>query len=73
MYPEGVEPSASSFGKDVAVPTTIEGWAALQGVEPVIDYDAFVGHPSPEDETDAEFALMLRQWRSEGNSQSPAR
>jgi len=35
-------------------------------VAPVDDFDALLGHPSPEDESAEEFAAMLRSWRREG-------
>jgi hypothetical protein len=47
--------------------------AACQGVRPVTDFDALLGHPSIEDETVEEFAAMLREWRREGASPAPRR
>jgi len=49
----------------------LEELAARQGVGPVTDFDALLGHPSAEDESADEFAVMLREWRREGAS--PAR
>ncbi len=74
MYPKSVETSAANLGnRRPAEPSTIEELAALQGVSPVTDFDSFLGHPSPDDETDEEFAAMLREWRSEGSTQKPRR
>lgn len=40
--------------------------AAHQGIRPVMDFEALLGHPSAEDESAEEFAAMLRKWRREG-------
>jgi hypothetical protein len=45
---------------------SFEELAARQGVQPVTDFDALLGHPSAEDESVEEFAAMLREWRREG-------
>jgi hypothetical protein len=69
-----MEISTANAGKlPLAEPATIEEWAALQGVLPVTDYLAFLGHAAPEDETEEEFAEMLRQWRSEKPSPKRSR
>ena len=74
VYPEDMETPAADIKKRSPVePTTIEEWAALQGVVPVTDFKSFLGHPSPEDETEEEFAAMLREWRSEGSKQNSTR
>jgi hypothetical protein len=74
LYPETMEtPAVKTRSAFPAEPSTIEGWAALQGVQLVTDFESFLGHPSPEDETDEEFAAMLHQWRNEGPSQKPNR
>ena len=74
MYPENMEtPAAKSANKLPDELRTIEELAALQGVLPVADYRKLLGHPSPEDETEEEFAGMLREWRSEGASEKTDR
>jgi hypothetical protein len=40
--------------------------AASQGVHPVTDFEALLGHPASDDESVEEFEEMLREWRSEG-------
>jgi hypothetical protein len=42
---------------------SIEKLAAQQGVRPVVDIEDLPGHPSDEDESVEEFAVMLRSWR----------
>jgi hypothetical protein len=44
----------------------MEELAASQGIQPVTEFDDLLGHPSAEDESVEEFALMLREWRREG-------
>jgi len=65
-----VETSKANHGNRLpAEPTSIEEFAARQGVLPVTDFDSLLGHPFPDDETEQEFAVMLREWRSEGAAQ----
>jgi hypothetical protein len=40
--------------------------AASQGVHPITDFEALLGHSASEDESVEEFAAMLREWRGEG-------
>jgi hypothetical protein len=40
--------------------------AASQGVHPITDFEALLGHSASDDESVEEFAEMLRGWRSEG-------
>jgi hypothetical protein len=47
-----------------------EELAARQGVRPVTEFDAILGHPSAEDELIEEFSAMLREWRRETASTS---
>ncbi|MFN0166586.1 MAG: hypothetical protein ACKV22_09145 [Bryobacteraceae bacterium] len=47
-------------------PEPLEELAIRQGVVPVNDFDALMGHPSAEDESAEEFSSMLREWRREG-------
>ena len=71
MYPEGMQTSAADTKKRLPVePATIEELAALQGVAPVTDFGSLLGHPSPEDETEEEFAAILLEWRSEGSKRN---
>ena len=50
------------------MPLSFEELAAQQGVAPGEDFDALMGHPSPEDESAEEFSAMLRGWRREGKA-----
>lgn len=47
-------------------PVSFEELAAQQGISPVEDFEALMGHPSVEDESAEEFSAMLRAWRREG-------
>jgi len=69
-----VEISPASHGSRLpAEPTSIEELAAQQGVLPVTDFDSLLGRHFPDDETEQEFEVMLREWRSEGSTQKPSR
>jgi hypothetical protein len=45
---------------------SFEELAACQGVQPISDFDALLGQPSPDDDSADEFSKTLRQWRNEG-------
>jgi hypothetical protein len=45
---------------------SFEELAALQGVEPVREFDELLGVPYADDESTEEFSRLLRSWRSEG-------
>jgi hypothetical protein len=68
-YAEKVEREtiASTKGKS-EVTSSFEELAASQGVLPVTDFVALLGHPSSEDESVEEFSTMLREWRREGSN-----
>lgn len=44
--------------------------AAQQGVSPIEDFDALMGHPSTEDESTEEFSAVLRTGRREATGTS---
>jgi hypothetical protein len=56
-----IRPENSSAG-------SFEELAASQGVHPVTEFDALLGHPSDQDESVEDFALMLHEWRNEASS-----
>jgi hypothetical protein len=45
---------------------SLDELAASQGVHPITDFEALLGHPASDDESVDEFGEMLREWRSEG-------
>ena len=45
---------------------SFEELAASQGVSPVTEFEALLGHAASEDESADDFATMLREWRREG-------
>jgi len=49
----------------------LDDLAVSQGVSPVTDFDALLGHPASEDESVDEFSAMLREWRSEVTGPAP--
>jgi hypothetical protein len=57
--------------EDASQERSFQELAASQGVVPVTQFDALVGHPSAEDESVEDFAVMLREWRTEATSASP--
>jgi hypothetical protein len=58
--------ATNSAASQPRIPRSFQELAARQGVQPVMDFDALLGHPSAGDESAEEFAVMLRKWRSEG-------
>jgi hypothetical protein len=70
-YAEKVERETIKTTKGKPEAPSFEELAACQGVRPLTEFDALLGHPSGEDESVEEFSAMLREWRREGPS--PAR
>jgi len=64
-------PNTPQASIDPAPSPTLEQLAAQQGVRPVKDFESLLGHPSKEDESEEEFAAMLRRWRSESPQKPP--
>jgi len=58
--------ATNSAASQPRIPRSFQELAARQGVPAVMDFDALLGHPSAEDESGEEFAVILRKWRSEG-------
>jgi|SRR5215472_10102170 len=70
-YACGVSNAGKIAPPDASRERSFEELAASQGVGPVTEFDALIGHPSAEDESLEDFAAMLRDWRSEATSESP--
>jgi hypothetical protein len=60
-YAEKVEKDATRTMTGTSEALPLEELAACQGVGPVTDFDALLGHPPAEDESADEFAAMLRE------------
>jgi len=66
-YAENVEEKTTKTSRlESEAALSFEELAAQQGVQPVTDFEALLGHPSAGDESAAEFSAMLRAWRCEG-------
>jgi hypothetical protein len=61
-----VDRETTKTSKGQSETLSLEELAASQGIKPVTEFDALLGHPSAEDESVEEFAVMLREWRREG-------
>jgi len=45
---------------------SFEALAAQQGIGPIEDFEALLGHPAPDDEPLDDFLTLLREWRRDG-------
>jgi len=58
--------AGKSSARESDVAPSFEELAARQGVQPVTDFEALLGHACAEDESVEEFAALLREWRRGG-------
>jgi len=61
-----VDTERIKLSAESAAGASFEELAASQGVQPIVDFEALLGHSSNVDESVEEFGAMLREWRSEG-------
>ena len=72
-YSRSVEKDAIHIPNMKSDASRLDELALSQGVSPVTDFDALLGHTSSEDESVEEFFAMLRGWRREGAGPAPNR